>query len=345
MDWRNGMMRTYELVRVDENWREKELVQYLQSGGTVTYENSGLICSAALTVNERLQDSYYRIYMVCAQETEKARIPLATVRMQTPKRAMNAGTTAYSVAGYSPLIELQSDYPPLGKTFGGTVVEQAAQIVNDHCLAPCSFPPDNTKMEPWTAAPENTWLDCLNAVLAKAAMHVEVDGMGTILFVPDEPGIVPVWVFDDAAYGLPSILMPDVAADTDYYDTKNKVEVVFSDSGTTLYASAKDENGIKQRGYVATYRETSPEIAEPVTQAKVDALAAKLLAEQSAATNTASFQHAFVPDVGVYRIVGLDYTRRSYHVAGVVTKTVIPITTDCLVNTTIKYGAAINDAN
>ena len=322
MDWRNSMSRTYELVRLSDSWQELESVQRLREC-SITYERGGLRYSATLVPYEELDDGFYRIYLVAMQDDggrmEQRRVPLATVRMQSPKAKLDGHARSWSSTGYSPLIDLDSDCPPIGWTAQGTVVTQAAAIVEAHCNAPCSYPASSASMAAWTADDSDTWLDCLEAVLAKASMHVEVDGMGTILFVPDSTGsnLSPVWTFDDAAYGLPSILMPNVEDSTDYYDLANKVEVIYSTASGCLVGTAVNDDpnsraSTVSRGYVQMLRETSPDLDEPVTQAKVDALAQQILTEQGTATHETRFSHAFVPDVGVYRCVRLDYTRFGY---------------------------------
>lgn len=348
MDWRSGMSRTYELVKLSDDWRERETVQHLRDG-SVTFECKGLRYSAAFTPYEGLSDGYYRIYMVCVQGADVERVPIATVRMQSPKKHIDGYAESWKSTGYSPLVELDADYPPVGWTAKGNVVAQAAAIVEGHCPAPCSHPDSTAEMEPWTADDGDTWLDCLEAVLSKASMHVEVDGMGRVLFAPDvdRANVSPVWTFDDAAYGLPSILMPDVDDDSDFYDLKNKVEVVYSDDsvcyvGTAVNADPRSKGSTVSRGYVNAMRKTNPEISEPVTQAKVSALAEKMLAEQDAATHTASFSHAFVPGVGVWKCVRLDYTRFGYRADGIVMKQVLRMETSGIVDTDIEYEEAVN---
>lgn len=350
MDWRSGMSRTYELVRLSEDWRELDTVQSLRDG-SITYEGRGLRYSATFTPYEGLRDGYYRIYMVCVQPPEMERVALATVRMQSPKKSLDGHTASWKATGYSPLVELDADYPPIGWTAQGNVVAQAAAIVEGHCPAPCSHPASDAAMEPWTADDGDTWLDCLEAVLSKASMHVEVDGMGCVVFAPDvdKARMSPVWTFDDAAYGLPSILAPDVDDSTDYYSLKNKVEVVYSDDSVCYVGTAVNDDPLSKgstasRGYVNAMRETGPEVSDPVTQAKVDALAQSILAGQGAATHSASFTHAFAPDVKVGRCARLDYTRFGYRADGMVVKQVLKLETSGLVDTDIEYEEALDGA-
>lgn len=349
IDWRQGMSRTYEMVRVTDEWSEAEAVQDL-SRCSVTYEREGLRCSLSAEVYERLEDGYYRVYMVAEQGAEAERVPLATVRVQSARRSTDGKAWRYSVTGYSPLVELDSDYPPVGWSAQGLVVQRAAEIVAEHCKAPCSYPASAATMDAWTADDGDTWLDCLEAVLSKAAMHVEVDGNGTVLFVHDfnAATLNPVWTFDDAAYGLPSILMPDVDEDTDFYDLKNKVEVVYSEAGVCYVGSAVNDDersraSTARRGYVSALRDTSPEIDEPVTEGKVQAYAEKLLSEQGAATNTVDFSHAFVPTAKVGRCVRLDYTRMGYRVDAVVRKQTLECDAAGVVSSVIDYEEAVYD--
>lgn len=341
------MQRTYELVRVDAaTWTERELVQMLESG-SLSYDADGLRYSAKFKTYERLADDYYRIYMVCSQGRESARVALATVLVQTPKRSTGGKAWQYEATGYSPLVELDSDYPPLGWTAQGNVVAQAQAIVAAHCHAPCSAAPSAATMDAWTADDGDTWLDALEAVLAKAAMHVEVDGTGCIMFEPDpDAGMLkPVWTFDDAAYGLPSILMPDVDESTDYYDLYNKVEVVYSTPDATYTATREDAGSIAARGYVNALRETSPEIDAPVTQAKVDAYADRLMAEQAHATNETSFSHGFVPSAKVGRCIRLDYTRMGYRVDALIASQSMKLSTGGIVDTDIEFQEAIENGD
>lgn len=351
IDWHQGMARTYELVRVDrETWTERELVQAVTEC-TVTWEPDGLRYSASITPYEELADGYYRIYMVALQDTRRShdteRVALATVRMQSPRSAMDGRARSWACRGYSPLVELDADYPPVGWTASGLVEQQAAAIVEGHCSAPCERSGTTAMMGAWTADDKDTWLDCLEAVLAKGSMHVEVDGMGTVRFVPDadESQLRPVWTFDDAAYDLPSILRPDVDDQTDWYDLHNRVEVVHSTAqacitGVAVNDDPHDRASTVSRGYVSTLRVTNPDIDEPVTQAKVDAYAARLLEGERHATHKATFSHAFVPGVRVGSCVRLDYTRFGYRADGTITRQVLECTAGGVVESDMEYREA-----
>ena len=72
-------------------------------------------------------------------------------------------------------------------------------------------------------------------------------------------------------------MLPDVSDESDWYDVKNKVQVVYSDADRCLVGTAVNDDPLSPtstvaRGYVNALRETSPEVDEPVTQAKLDAL-------------------------------------------------------------------------
>ena len=334
------MDRYYELVEVDpEGMTEGRMVGTLAGGASVTYYSGGLGYEVSAVVYEQLDPSlYYRLYMVCQQGAETERVALATFVPQLPKRTMSAASERREVRGYSPLIELDSDYPPLGWTASGDAVASAVDIVRNHCRAPVSRPSKSAGMAPWTASDNDTWLDCLVEILAAAGMHVEVTGSGTVTFADNPTGNEsPVFVFDDAAYDLPSIIMPEVTDNTSYYDSSNTVEVIYSKDGAAFFSRQQDAGRVKRDGYVRTKRDTSPKITAPPTQAKVEAYAKALLADELSIENEANFTHAYVPTVRPNRCVELDYTRHGYRVCGQMGDQTLQCTPAALVSSVIKY--------
>lgn len=345
MDWHAGMSQTYELIKIDgSTWLETEKVQTL-SECSITYEDEGLRYSVTASVDEELDPGYYRIYLIAEQGDDKQRVALATFLSEIDTWEGDGKRITYKIEGYSPLKELEDTMPAIGWAAVGNVVEIVSDIVDNYCRAPLSAEATDVTVSDWVAEEDETWLDVIEALLALADMHLEVDSTGRVLLKADADNTLlsAAYTFSDDNSELQSILMPDVSIDTDYSSTPNRCEVVYSDDDVSYIGIAEnnDENSavsIPNRGRTVLYRETSPDVSsDTVSQSVINALAVSLLTEQTAQTVTQTYSHGYTPDVQIGTCVRLDYQAMSYSQKAVVTKQVLDCQTGLTVEETAEY--------
>ena len=296
------MEQVPEFWEVDPaTWKEVRPIRSATSC-TVTRElGDELLESAVLTLDEEIGETYVRAYIDARQGDERERVPVATFLVQTPRRSWDGAVTEREAAGYSPLVELQQDMPPIGYTVpqGTDAVEAAAAICSAHCRAPVVMTAGAELLtEAVTADPADTWLDLVRALLEKAGMRVTVAPDGTVGCEPerDAEALAPTWTFAD---GEDSVLMPDMDTEVDWYEVPNAVEVVYSDETRSLYARAENNDpdsplSVPSRGRTVLYRETSPELPDGATQADCRALAERILRDKGQVERKATFTHGWV---------------------------------------------------
>lgn len=269
---------------------------------TVTRQlDDELVESAVLTLDEDIGETYVRAYIDARQGSERERVPVATFLVQTPRRTWDGSVASREAAGYSPLVELRQDMPPIGWTVakGTNAVSAAGAICEAHCRAPVAMAADSSRLtEAVVADPADTWLDLVRALLDKAGMRVTVAPDGTIGCEPacDAASLAPTWTFSD---GEDSVLLPSMEVEVDWYEVPNAVEVVYSDESRSLYARAENTDAnsplsVPSRGRTVLYRETAPELPESPTQADCKALAERLLRDKGSVERSATFTHGWV---------------------------------------------------
>lgn len=339
IDWTAGMGQAYEVVAVDaETWTEQTALANLVSC-SITRENSGLLVSANMEVDAAMSAGYYRVYLIAEQGAEKERVALATVLCESDSISGNGKVLTRSVTGYGPLKELEDTLPPLG--WACTDVETGIRAVLGHVRAPWSVDGFDAIACAWVAEESDTWLDVLESLCAIAGLHMEQDGYGRLHAAADvdASALLPSYTFADDEG---SILLPDLSVELNRADVPNRYEVVYStDSGyMCAYAENNDANNavsIPSRGRTVTARETSPDVADGVTQTELDALAVSLLKSATATTRTQSYSHGFTPDVQVGSCVLLSYSRAGYEQKAIVVKQTIDCATGCTVEETAEW--------
>ena len=153
IDWTKSMRQTYEVYIVDPTtWLDSKLLDTV-TGASITRDiTSDTMVSGSIDYVGELDEEYVRIYLIAEQGDEIERIPLITMLCQSPSVNYNGKYTKTSITGYSPITELDGEYPPLGytvprnypswytKTRVGEVVTDLGilipQLTADHCRAP-----------------------------------------------------------------------------------------------------------------------------------------------------------------------------------------------------------------
>lgn len=142
-----------------------------------------------------------------------------------------------------------------------------------------------------------------------------------------------------------SLMSPNWTRDRDIYAVPNRYILVSQGDGTNpgLVASATDTNPASPYSYAnrgerwITRSETG---VEAISQEVLDVMAARRLADAQSVTQTMEVQHAFLPDLGINKVIrftnpdaGLDAARAT------VTNLEIPFDTTALCKSTIRVVA------
>ena len=351
IDWTRGMAQTFEFREVDPaTWQdarplacitsaEMEFDSESDTGGRATFESS-----------EDLGERYVRAYLVAQQDgSAPERVPLGTFLTQTSSKDADGAFSRYRLEAYTPLLELSDDMPPLGFSVpaGSDSVTAAADLAALHCRAPVAASPVSQALsEPFSAEPDETWLQFLSALLAKAGLSLAPDAMGRICMVPrrDPGSIAPVRGFRDDES---SVMCADVSETRDLYGVPNTVEVVLPGeaSGTSARAVCGDAGNPAStvaRGRTVLARDTSPDAPDGLGGAAAEAWLAeearRQLAEKCSASREAVYTRGFDPAVRVGDCVALDIAAAGVRVRAVVTRQRVVLGEGCLVEETARWA-------
>jgi len=314
VDWTSSMQQSFEYYIVDPlTWKDAKRVDSVIASTIIRDLNAETLGSAALNISEILDECYIRIYMIVFQNGRSEKIPLGTYLFQSPAYSFDGKTRSIVMDGYTPLIELKENYPPLGYSLfiGNYILEKSYQIVREQARAPVIETHDSTQLiTNFISNSEDTWISFLYDLLANAKYTLGLDEIGRIIFEPDQSltSLQPVWTYNDSNS---SILYPSLEVNRDLYGIPNVVEVVYSNGNTCLYASAENNNSdsptsIQSRGRRITTRISKPDIVGTPTQSMLQEYANRMLRELSSLEYTITYTHGYCP-VRLGDCVRLDY--------------------------------------
>lgn len=315
-DWTMPMEQTFEYYMVDPGtWKDVKLVNTVTSSSIVRDLDTDTLGSASIDLTENIGETYLRIYLVTVQNGVRERFPLGTYLIQTQSSKFNGRHTSVSFDGYTPLIELKENPPPLGYYVpkDENVMVQAYRLANEHARAPVVKAESDVRVfRDFVANTDDTWITFISDLIANAKFYFDLDEMGRILFAPkqDTASLQPVWTFDDSNS---SILYPELTYEQDLYGIPNVVEVNYADEHDKYFARVvnDDENSIistVNRGREILHRVNNPEFTGVPTQAMVDEYAQRLLRELSTVQSTVTYTHGYCP-VRIGDCVRLNYER------------------------------------
>ena len=318
ISWSDSMQPTYEFYEVDPGtWKNKRRIDVVTGVNISRDLEADTMGSATIDVTGILDECYIRSYMTPRQNGVKYSIPLGTHIVQTPSEKFDGKVRTVSLDGYTPMIELKENQPPIGYFVpkGANIIESAYEICKDHMRAPLIKPPqvDKKLIDDFIANTDDTWMSFLSDLLAKANYTFDLNEMGEVLFAPYRAtaSLQPIWTYDDSNS---SILYADITVERDLYDIPNVVEVIYSPSnGVPIYSrvvndDVKSPTSTVNRGREITHRETSPTISGNPNQAMVDEYTEQLLKEMSTLEYKISYSHGFTP-VRIGDCVRLNYKR------------------------------------
>ena len=329
MDPTRGLkLRTYEYYFVDPaTWLDAGRATGITGGSMAWNLEDDQLGSATFLADADagLDDRYVRVYMVIEQDGVRERFALGTWLVECPEEQFDGARESVEATGYTPLRELADVKMPPGYPCAGDAAVNAAAVMSGRMRAPVLALGISARLDgSFAAGADESALDYCLSMLSAADLRPMLDGMGRVSFAPvrDAASMRPVWTFrDDDA----SVLLPDLSHKSGLRDVRNVARVVYSTATGRLVGEAVNDDPASPASTVSRGREltlvvTSPDLPENPTQVQVDALAARLLREDSASTHEFKFSHGFVPDVTVGCAVELDYTRAGKHAVALVTE-------------------------
>ena len=315
-DWTAPMIQEFEYYTIDPGtWKDVKRLMNVTSCSISRDWNTDTLGSVSLDTTDLFGEAYVRIYMVVTQNGVTEKFPLATTLVQTPSSKFDGRVTSTTMDGYSPLIELKENQPPLGYFVaeGVNTMEVAAQLTAEHLRAPVvPATSDNTMYKDFVSNGDDTWMTFLTDLVASANFYFDLDEMGRILFAPQQnlAALQPVWTYHD---NNSSILLPDITVNHDLYGIPNVVEVVYSDEHD-LYISRVVNDDVNSpistvnRGREIVKRIENPSFSGVPTQPMIDEYAEQQLQSLSTLEYTVNYTHGF-NQVRVGDCVRLNYTR------------------------------------
>lgn len=309
VDWRASMTQTFEFYVVDPaTWRDKELINTITSCTVNRDLSNDSLGSATIESTDILDECYVRVYLVVIQNGVKTRVPLGTYLVQTPSVKHNGKNRSVSMDGYTPLIELKNDSPPIGFSLRKKITDDelqpimsaASRLCEENLRAPVTaIDTEKTLEADFTSNISDTWMSFLRDLISMAKYQFGLDEMGRVIFEPvvDVRSLRPVWTYADNEM---SIIRADIADEGDLYSVPNVVEVVYS-TGTGYRTSRivnDDPNSpvsTVNRGRTVLYRDSNPNFSGIPSQDDLDEYAKQLLRNLSSLEHTITYTHGYCP--------------------------------------------------
>lgn len=349
IDWTQPMAQTFEFCEVDpDTWQDARRLLEVKGCELSFDEGEDTGGHATFRTSEPLGEAYVRTYLVAEQEGQpRVRVPLGTFLAQTSSKSHDGASAEYSVEAYSPLLELADGLPPVGFSVaaGEDAMTAVADLATANGRAPVVRGSSSVALDKaWCAEPDESWLEFLNSLAAKAGVRLFPDEMGHVVFVASEAAAMrPVRSFTDNEV---SIVQAHISDETDLYGVPNRVEVVYSGDwgasvGAAVNGNPDSPTSTAARGRVLPFRETSPDVPDGLSGDALDAwLAAearRLLGEKGAVARTCKYIRGYVPDVRIGSCVRLDLGSAGIHADAVVTAQSYDCSTGCQVTETVKW--------
>lgn len=316
-DWTKSMKRTYEYYKVDPlTWLNTERLDKITASSIIRDAKNDTLGSASFDISSDIGECYVRTYMVMEQDKKTYKECLGTHLCQTRGVSFDGKTTDASIDGYTALIELKEQLPPIGYAIhaGRNILEVVSNIVRETIRPPIT--PgigEPTLSTPFVADIDEDWFSFLHDLLAMGQYEFGLDDVGGIILPPiqDFNSLQPVWTYND---DNSSILQPDITIDRDLYGIPNVMEVVYStDDAPPIFSRIVNDDpnspvSTVARGREIVQRETNPELYGVPDQVQLDSYARQKLRDLSALEYTITYKHAYCP-VRLNDCVMLNYRR------------------------------------
>lgn len=316
VDWTKSMQQTFEHYEVDPGtWKDKRKISTITSCSINPDAETDTLGSASYATTETLNECYLRTYLIATQNGETEKRPLGTFLVQSPSDKFDGKRHDISLDGYTPIMELKENMPPLGYSIasGENTMDTAYRLTRENARAPVVAAKSNHVLfNDFISDVNDTWITFLRDLITNAKFHYDLDEMGRILFAPDQDvaSLVPVWTYND---DNSSILYPELTEERDLYGIPNVVEVYYSNNSGYYYSRVVNDDpnspiSTVARGREIVYRETDPDLVGSARQEEVDQYAQQLLRNLSALEYRISYSHGYCP-VRINDCVRLNYSR------------------------------------
>lgn len=333
--------------RVDPStWRDVAPLESVVSAD-VTYDaDTSTYVSASLETDESLGGELWaRCYLDAVQGGIRERICVATVLCEPSNREIGVAIATTRVDGYGTLRALEDERVGIGWsiTEGTPALHAAASVARQYGLAPVVEPPGSTYVmdEAWVAGDDDSALDVVRKLAAKAGQEVTSDPYGRTTLVPAmrTSALAPVMTLDDSRDS--GILLPGVTEATEWLDVPNVVEVVHSEDNRTVLAIATNDDPNSPMSTVSRGRRVVARVIDPdelgagCSQEAADLLAKKLLSERSCRVRTVEYTRGFDPRIECGDCVRVVLARHDLDVTGRVVRQDLTCSTEATVRETI----------
>lgn len=350
-NWSQSMEQSFEYYLVDPvSWQDISLIKTV-TGCTITRDLSNeTLGSATLDADEDLNDKYVRVYMITKQRGIKEKFPLGTFLCETAKVDWDGMRSFRSYDCYTPLVELKEKPMPIGFTVkkGENLLTRSVALTQSGLRAPVIEAADSriemTLTGDFVAESADTYMSFVTDLLGTGNYSLGLDEMSRIIFMPKQElkSLQPVYDFSD---DNSSLLQPQIGIEGELYDIPNVLEVIYSvpESSKTLTVVVKNTDtssivSIPNRGREIVRRDSSPNVADGITQELLELYAKNEMKQLSTIRYKVDYKHGFINTVRLGDCVRLDYKRAGLDgVNARITRQVIRCEAGCQVEETAIF--------
>jgi hypothetical protein len=354
-DWtlpRSGPLR---FVRVAYETRvELEPLTTVQAGGSISRQlETGLKESGYLQIVNppAIADDLVRVYYEPTDSAgESTSVALATMHAAKGSTRYTSAAQPASWTLYSALLTLEQTVLQESLTIaaGAVAVTEASDLCTDIGL-PVVITPSTKQLtvdHGWNAG--DSYMKVINELLDFAGYwSARPDGWGRVVMAPYvEPGNrAAVWTFEP---GANCTFIGDVTYESDAFDVPNVCVLTCSNGDTSFSGSYTNDDPSSPYSTVTRGREIAlPEtVTDAVDGADLALRAQKRLMTATAATETITVRHAYVP-VKIGDLVQFSWPKHSIAVRASVQSQDIALGRACLTASTLKrlwvpYGTSVS---
>jgi hypothetical protein len=335
MDWlSSGRIDSLRVMRVSKDMRETAVLDFV-TGATVEYNMlTPLKATGKLDyfVAPDVGTDYVRVYTDHILGDKQETICHGTYLCTTPTSTLIGRGAEGTAELYGLLLIAQQSAleAPLSVAAGVNVVAHAKQMLGALGLGVVSDSSSATLNYARNYDAGTSVLEVVNDLLDYAGFSsAGCDAYGNVVLAHyvTPSNLTPTLTLDDSKPDWP--LEPGLSYEFDTFPVPNKVIAIASTPDATLTATAANYDplspySIAAKGYVVAYVET---VNDVVSQAELEALAKRILADKSSSVESLEITHPYVPyEVG--NAIRVIYTQGDLDFTGVVQRRALSVGVD-----------------